>query len=68
MEPGKAARKVLKKTVEGFRQICHLAYAEDTSPKWATWPTLGASLASSIPGIDANTANISYSFEGGVKP
>jgi hypothetical protein len=64
MEPGKVARKVLKKTVEGFRQICHLAYAKDTSPNWATWPTLGASLAYSIPGIDANITNITFSFEG----
>ena len=67
MEPGKAARKVLKKTIKGFRQVRHPAYAKDTSPKCATWPTPGASLAYSIPGIDANTANISYSFEGGVK-
>jgi hypothetical protein len=74
MEPGKVARKVLEKIAEGLgqktlvaeygREVRHLAYAKDTPPKWATWPTLQTLLTNSIPSIDAR---ISLSFEGGVK-
>jgi len=71
MEPGKVARKVLNKAIQGFSQkalmgengveVRHLAYAKDTPPKYATRPTLWASRAYSIPGVDARV----ISFEGG---
>jgi hypothetical protein len=64
----------LKKTIEEFGQkalvvgdgveVRHPAYAKDTPPKWATWPTLQTLLTYSIPGIDAR---ISFSFGEGAK-
>jgi hypothetical protein len=73
MEPEKVARKVLKKTIQGFSQkalmgengveVRHLAFAKDTPPRYATRPTLWASRAYGIPGVDARIIIL----EGGVK-
>jgi hypothetical protein len=69
----KTREKVLKKTIEEFVQkapvagdgaeVRHLAYAKDTPPKWATWPTLAALQPTRISDVDAR---ISVSFEGKV--
>jgi hypothetical protein len=64
----------LKKTIEEFGQkalvvgdgveVRHPAYAKDTPPRWATWPTPQTFQTNSIPDVDAR---ISFSFEGGAK-
>jgi hypothetical protein len=43
--------------------VRHLAYAEYTPPKWATWPTPQTLKTNNILGVDAGI----ISFEGGAK-
>ena len=45
-------------------EVRHLAYAKDTPPEWATWPTPQTLQDNNILCVDAR---ISFSFEGIVK-
>ena len=66
MEPGRVARKVSNETVQrlGHEALVAEDGTEVRHPAYATLPTLWASPAYGIPGVDAR---ISFSFEGIVK-
>ena len=63
MDTGEKTREVIE-TVEAFGRdgvgVRHLAYAKDTPPKWATWPTLETLHTHKIMGVGPRI----ISFEG----